>query len=362
MCNAAVTRGGTYVSPTLRLRKSSIFPEGRINLNAQLAEPILEAVSVTWDDLFNRRLEALMRDAQQRALASFDAAVAAARERLAAQLGAEAAADQLAAVEAAHKRMRADESRKLESVVTEALKAATQAARAPHVDVVETAMRAVMQPAYDAARADRGLGKFGRMKAAVEAHVEEVMPDALVGVAAEVASILLDVEGRLRAGLEGHQGGAAARYGLLWDRSSATASARSAAATALRAQAAQAAQLCRRVGTAPVRPFALNLRAPQQAPPGPDVPGASVSAAAGAANSSGKDVADDLAAVAAAAFTVAIAAAAVTAAAAVATATVTDVVAAIVATAAADIASSVCATSAAAAAPPASVMAANAAA
>ncbi|KXZ52425.1 hypothetical protein GPECTOR_9g469 [Gonium pectorale] len=259
---AAVHRDGCFVSPSLKARGNSDFKGGLVDFNGQLADPILDAISTCWDELFNRRLEQLLREFEQRSLASLDAAVAAARQRLAAALGGASEAEaQLAAVDAACKQVVADEGRKLQSRVSQLLADVTAAARALPVDVVEPAVRDAMRPAYHAAKGDRGAGVFGRMKGGVEGSVVENGRGALVSAAGaleqQAAELLSGLVGRVRTAVGELVKGAGARLELLWDKCDASAPVRHAAASALHELASKAAQLCKRAGEKVPKPFSL---------------------------------------------------------------------------------------------------------
>ncbi|KXZ52426.1 hypothetical protein GPECTOR_9g470 [Gonium pectorale] len=276
---AAVQRDGRFLSPTLKAAScsmkapgDSVFKGGLVHFNGQLADPILDAVSTCWDELWNRRLGKLLREFEQRSLASLDAAVAAARQRLAAALGGASEAEaQLAAVDAVCKQVVTDEGRKLQSRVSQLLADVTAAARALHVDVVEPAVRDAMRPAYHAAKGDRGAGVFGRMKGGVEGFVAKHGRGALVSAAGaleqQAAELLSGLVGRVRAAVGELAKGAGARLELLWDKCDASAPVRHAAASTLHELASKAAQLCDRAGERVPKPFSLEpLKLTPEAP------------------------------------------------------------------------------------------------
>ncbi len=60
-------------------------------------------------------------------------------------------------------------------------------------DVVEPAVRVAMAPAYSGAAQERGTGCFMRMKAHVEAHVDECGTDMLIGATSEFLGCRLEL-------------------------------------------------------------------------------------------------------------------------------------------------------------------------
>ncbi|KAJ7338267.1 hypothetical protein JRQ81_011016 [Phrynocephalus forsythii] len=165
---AACCRHGVYTSPALKNQ--------HVDFNRRLAEPILRAVAVTWNQVFSFRLEELMEDFGRRVVEKLNSFFKDLKRKL---------KRQRRTVEAIHtvhvQQMEAARARWLSFAVD--LRAYVTREQRKISRLLTPEIKARMEPAYAACAQMRGKGYFEHMKARMESHIhreKEAIFDAAV--------------------------------------------------------------------------------------------------------------------------------------------------------------------------------------
>ncbi|KAG2488031.1 hypothetical protein HYH03_013337 [Edaphochlamys debaryana] len=221
--NAAIRRDGDYQSR----------PRGHIDWNGDLAGPILDRITLCWDELFNSRLGEALESAKVQLLGvvdTFCTAVIGAAER---------GGLECRPVMELCLQVLQDAERLLDSRLGPLSTQVAETARELSGDVVKPAVKGMLRPTYYACNQDCGSGVTARRRAMLESAVKELATTgqfkAAAGILERKVRLLLDhIDKALRKALPDLVRAARTRLALLWDEAPASYAQRYRAAAALR--------------------------------------------------------------------------------------------------------------------------------
>lgn len=232
---------------------------GEINMNSALAGPLLDAISVMWDNTFSVRVSQHLRTLA----AAMHSVMTAAMGELCTTLETRGLESQR--LERLCAATLADEKRRVTDVLDALAGRVGEAQRDLSREVISPAVKSAMTPAYNTCSGETGSGQFARMKAAMASHVDQNKGRMFTGAAAKMEDRLRELAVALKATADEMMFAVVERlpthFSVLWEKPQSSPAQRAKSVVELAELSVRAEELCTRAGATPADRSALAVAA-----------------------------------------------------------------------------------------------------